>query len=151
MHSARLTRQRTSWSQMNRGGASGVDGEETFEFLGFKHVCGVDRKGRFAVIRIPSHESCRAFLDRTHAWLEGHGHWGAREQQAHLAAMFRGFYQYFALHHCGRKLKWIRQEVQRQWIRTLRQRSQRHRLYWSYLMSRSWFNLPYTTTLHPAV
>jgi hypothetical protein len=27
---------------------------ETFEFLGFKHVCGVDRSGRFALFRIPS-------------------------------------------------------------------------------------------------
>jgi len=26
---------------------------ETFEFLGFKHVCGEDRAGRFALIRIP--------------------------------------------------------------------------------------------------
>jgi hypothetical protein len=38
---------------------------ETFEFLGFKHVCGVDRRGRFALIRIPSTKSCRKFLART--------------------------------------------------------------------------------------
>jgi hypothetical protein len=24
---------------------------ETFEFLGFKHVCGVDRRGRFGCLR----------------------------------------------------------------------------------------------------
>ena len=27
---------------------------ETFEFLGFKHVCGLDRRGKFALIRIPA-------------------------------------------------------------------------------------------------
>src|ERR1700724_1077999 len=32
---------------------------ETFEFLGFKHVCGEDRAGRFALIRIPCTKSCR--------------------------------------------------------------------------------------------
>jgi hypothetical protein len=32
---------------------------ETFEFLGFKHVSGTDRAGRFALIRIPSVKSCR--------------------------------------------------------------------------------------------
>jgi hypothetical protein len=32
----------------------GLGRPETFEFLGFKHVCGVDRAGRFALIRIPS-------------------------------------------------------------------------------------------------
>jgi len=123
----------------------------TFEFLGFKHVCGVDRRGRFAVVRIPAHDSCRKFLDRTHAWLRRHMHWSPRVQQAHLATMLRGFYQYFALHHCERKLDWIRHEVQLQWRRTLRRRSQRHRVFWTYLKSRSWFELPYPTTLHPTV
>ena len=35
---------------------------ETFEFLGFKHVCGVDRSGRFALIRIPASRVARSFL-----------------------------------------------------------------------------------------
>ena len=35
----------------------------TFEFLGFKHVCGVDARGKFAVVRISSEKSCRKFLD----------------------------------------------------------------------------------------
>ena len=123
----------------------------TFQFLGFKHVCGVDRRGKFAVVRIPAHDSCREFLDRTHAWLKRHMHSSRRDQQAHLTTMLRGFYQYFALHHCERKLDWVLHEVQLQWIRTLRRRSQRHRLFWSYLKSRSWFELPYPKTLHPTV
>lgn len=54
---------------------------ETFEFLGFKHVCRTDRRGRFAVIRIPSVRSCRKFLARVHEWLLQHKHWSRREQQ----------------------------------------------------------------------
>jgi RNA-directed DNA polymerase len=123
----------------------------TFVFLGFKHVCGVDRKGRFAVVRIPAHDSCRAFLDRTHDWLKGHMHWNRRAQQAHLAMMLRGFYQYFALHHCERKLDWVYHEVQLQWLRTLRRRSQWHRMFWSYVRGRAWFALPHPKTLHPTV
>jgi hypothetical protein len=38
------------------------------------------------------------------------------EQQDHLTKMLRGFYQYFGLHHCARKLNWVRQQVQRQWV-----------------------------------
>lgn len=130
-----------------------VDGErpETFEFLGFKHVCGVDRSGKFALIRIPSVRSCRKFLARTHEWLGRHPHWKRRDQQQQLQLMLRGFYQYFGLHHCEQKLQWIRAQVQRQWIRRLRRRSQRHRLYWSYLLSRQWFELPYPRTVHPTV
>jgi hypothetical protein len=41
---------------------------ETFEFLGFKHVCGTDRGGRFTAVRIPSVRSCRRFLARVREW-----------------------------------------------------------------------------------
>jgi group II intron reverse transcriptase/maturase len=123
----------------------------TFEFLGFKHVCGVDQKGKFTLVRIPAYQSCREFLDRTHEWLKGHMHWKRRDQQAHLATMLKGFYQYFALYHCKPTLDWILHEVQLQWIRTLRRRIQRHRLFWCYLKSCSWFELPYPKTLHPTV
>ena len=126
---------------------------ETFEFLGFKHVCGVDRGGRFAVIRLPSVKSCRKFLARTHEWLVRHMHWRRRDQQRHLETMLQGFYQYFRLHHCQKKLDWVLHEVRLQWRRTLRQQSQRHRAHWSYLTTREWFKLPLPPkrTLHPTV
>lgn len=126
---------------------------ETFEFLGFKHVCGTDRGGRFAVIRLPSVKSCRKFLARVHEWLVQHMHWKRRDQQRHLRQMLLGFYQYFRLHHCQKKLDWIRHEVHLQWRRTLRQQSQRHRLHWSYLATREWFKLPLPPrrSLHPTV
>lgn len=110
---------------------------ETFEFLGFKHVCGADKNGRFALIRIPTVKSCRKFLDRAHTWLKGHMHWKRRDQQKQLTRMLNGFYQYFVLYHCKIKLDWIHHEVKRQWIRCLRRRSQRHRMYWIYLKSRA--------------
>jgi hypothetical protein len=68
-----------------------------------------------------------------------------------MGIRLQGFYRYFALHHCKRKLDWVRGEVERQWMHTMRQQSQRHRLYWSYLKSRTWFELPYAETLHPAI
>ncbi|MFM0243440.1 group II intron reverse transcriptase/maturase [Paraburkholderia sediminicola] len=125
---------------------------DKFDFLGFTHVCGVDRGGKFALVRIPCVKSCRKFLAKTREWLKGHRHWKRRDQQRQLTTMLRGFYQYFGLHHCQRKLDVIRREVQLQWIRTLRRRSQRHRMYWSYLTSRSWFELPQAgSTRHATV
>jgi RNA-directed DNA polymerase len=124
---------------------------ETFEFLGFKHVCGVDRSGRFALIRIPCIKSCKKFLARTREWLLEHRHWKRREQQQHLTAMLRGFYQYFALHHCDRKLHWIRYEVQRQWRQALQRQGQRRRWSWEQLGQRPWFELPFARNLHPTV
>jgi hypothetical protein len=124
---------------------------ETFVFLGFKHVCGQDNKGKFTLVRIPAKKSCRKFLDRVHCWLKKHMHWKRRDQQKQLVKMLNGFYQYFALYHCKPKLDWIHQEVERQWARSLRRRSQRHKMYWCYLKSREWFELPYAQTLHPTV
>ncbi|MDD2201952.1 MAG: group II intron reverse transcriptase/maturase [Firmicutes bacterium] len=88
---------------------------ETFDFLGFTHVCGKDRKGRFAVIRVPSKKSIRKFLDRIKQWLKAHMHWERRNQQRHLSSMLRGRYQYFGLYHCTAKLADARVAVQRQW------------------------------------
>src|SRR5258708_39343621 len=61
--------------------------------------------------------------------------------------MLRGFYQYFALHHCDRKLSWIRHEVQRHWVHALQRRGQRQRISWVYLSDRPWFELPSARTL----
>lgn len=124
----------------------------TFNFLGFKHVCGKDSDGKFALIRIPSQKSIRKFLDGTYGWLRKNMHKARRVQQAKLTMMLNGFYQYFSLYHCQRKLAWIRHEVELQWIRVLKDQSQRHRMYWSYLSSADWFKLPFAPlAIHPKV
>src|SRR6516225_2824808 len=128
------------------------DTPDTFDFLGFKHVCGTDRGGKFALIRVPCDKSRRKFLAKSKEWLKQHRHWKRQDQQRQLTMMLRGFYRYFGLYHCKPKLDGIRREVERQWVRTLRRRSQRHRLYWSYLQSQLWFVLPYAdSTLHRTV
>jgi group II intron reverse transcriptase/maturase len=121
----------------------------TFEFLGFKHVSGVDSKGRFAVVRIPSEKSCRRFLEHTRQWLKRHLHWKRRDQQKQLASQLKGFYQYFALNRCVPKLERVKFHVERQWRHAIKRKSQRHYVFWSYLRSRSWFTLPKPKLLHP--
>ncbi|PSR20067.1 MAG: hypothetical protein C7B45_16685 [Sulfobacillus acidophilus] len=123
----------------------------TFDFLGFTHVSGRTWEGKFTLVRIPRGKSLRQFLDRVHTWLVAHRHWRRRDQQAYLAAMLQGFYQYFGLHPCRRKLWGIYYEVQRQWAGQLRRRSQRHRMFWSYLRTRDWFILPQPRLTHPEV
>ena len=122
----------------------------TFEFLGFKHVCGVDAQGKFAVVRIPAEKSCRKFLQSTAKWLKRHRHWRRRDQQRHLATQLKGFYQYFALNRCVPKLERVKHHVEKQWRHAIKRQSQRHYVYWSYLRSRSWFVLPTPKVLHPA-
>jgi RNA-directed DNA polymerase len=125
---------------------------DTFDFLGFTHICGTDRGGKFALVRLPSVKSRRKFLAKSKDWLRKHRHGAREDQQRQLALMLRGFYQYFGLHHCHPKLNGVRIEVMRQWVHTLRRRSQRHRLYWPYLLRQPWFELPTAVAvLHPTV
>lgn len=124
---------------------------ETFDFLGFRHISGVGKNGQFALIRKPTVKSCRKFLDKVHEWLKKHSHWKRRDQQKQLTSMLNGFYQYFSLYHCRNRLVYIREELVLQWIRSLRRRSQRHKLYWSYLSTKEWFKLPYPELIHADV
>ena len=123
----------------------------TFVFLGFKHVNGIDAQGRYSVVRIPSEKSCSNFLERTRQWLAKHMHWKRRDQQRHLASQLRGFYRYFALNRCVPKLERVRHHVEKQWRHTIKRQSQRHYVYWSYLRSRAWFELPKPEVLHRTV
>lgn len=137
---ARLDRARTN------------ENPETFAFLGFEHICGTDKDGKFALIRIPSKKSCRKFLDRTKEWLKGHIHWRRTDQRIQLTIMLKGFYQYFGLYHCKPKLDCMHYEVERQWRSAIKRQSQRHFVFWSYLNSKSWFSLPYAKrVLHATV
>ena len=124
---------------------------ETFEFLGFEHICGTDRHGKFALIRLPRQKSCRKFLDRVKEWLLRHIHWKVRDQRKQLSSMLTGFYQYYALPHCGSKLFWILGQVQHLWRRTLYRRSQRSKTHWSYLSKQEWFVLPTPRSIHTTV
>lgn len=124
---------------------------ERFDFLGFTHICGKDLQGRFALIRVPRQKSCRKFLDRVKEWLLRHPHWNKWDQQRQLISMLNGFYQYYALRHCKRKLDLIQGYVGRYWRRAIRRKSQRTKSQWTYLRSKKWFELPFAKLIHPDV
>jgi group II intron reverse transcriptase/maturase len=124
---------------------------ESFDFLGFTHICGKDRQGKFALIRLPRKKSCRKFLDRVKEWLKRHPHFDVWDQRRHLTAMLRGFYQYYGLTHCKEKLDLIHRYVERYWRFAIRRKSQRTRSQWNYLKTKTWFSLPNPKVVHPNV
>lgn len=123
----------------------------TFDFLGFTHVCGKAKNGKFAVIRLPSHKSCRKWLDSARDWLKVNMHREGSEQQALLVRKLKGFYAYFSLYHCGRRLSWLRMETLRLWFWALRRRSQTGIRYMYQAWRKPWFRLPSTPVLHTNV
>ena len=130
---------------------SGQSHPHHFDFLGFRHHLGTDRKGRMAVVRIPSPKSVRKFLAGVKEWLRHHMHVRPQDQQAVLTKKLQGFYQYFALWHTTRKLADVCQEVMKLWKHTLERRSQRGARTWARWTGYPWFTLPEPKLLHRTV
>src|SRR5260370_6757632 len=103
---------------------------DTFDFLGFKHVCGTDRGGKFALVRVPCDKSRRKFLAKSKKWLSKHRHWKRRDQQKPIGMMVRGVFPYFWVHHSKTKLGGVPRGVQRTMGPTLRPTRQSHPPFW---------------------
>jgi group II intron reverse transcriptase/maturase len=103
---------------------------ETFEFLGFTHMCGKSRAGRFKLQRVTSKKKMRAKLKSVKTEMRIRAHLPIPEQGRWLASVLAGHYRYYAVPDNIRALRTFRHTVGTLWLRTLRRRSQRHRLTW---------------------
>ena len=103
---------------------------ETFDFLGFTHICGKTRRGKFTVLRQTMRKRLHAKLKAVKAELRRRMHRPIPEQGAYLRAVVIGHTRYYGVPMNGRAVGRFRNEVGRLWWRTLRRRSQKHRLPW---------------------
>ena len=115
---------------------------DTFDFLGFTHVCETNRRGKYMVARLPTKKSLKKFHERVRQWLRANMHVSPRKQQRKLTEMLNGYYQYFSIYGSVPKLYKILLEVKWMWVRVLRRRSQRSRLTWEKVRVKQWFKLP---------
>ena len=122
---------------------------ETFDFLGFTHVCGKTRNGKFTVFRHTIGKRLWAKLSEIKRGLRKRLHLPVPVVGEWLRVVLLGHFRYFGVPRNGRKLAAFRYHVGRIWFKMLRRRSQRHRLNWermSRLISR-W--LPQPRIYHP--
>ena len=103
---------------------------ETFDFLGFTHICGRTWKGRFTVLRHTIGKRMRAKLRFLKEELRRRLHQPIPEVGKWLRTVLLGHYRYFGLPGNSRKLESFRYHVTCLWLKTLRRRSQRHRTNW---------------------
>ena len=103
---------------------------ETFNFLGFTHICGKKRSGRFTVLRQPIRQRLQAKLQAVKAELRRRMHFPIPEQGAYLRSVGGGHIRSFGVPMNGPAIRLFRQEVGRVWHRVLWRRSQTHRLPW---------------------
>ena len=130
--------------------ARGVGKPETFDFLGFTHICGKTRNGRFWLKRITISKRMRAKLARgQRPTASDAGICPFPEQGRWLASVVRGHLAYYAVPGNSDAIGAFRNQVTRHWFRALRRRSQRTRLTWKRMdrLATRW--LPPARILHP--
>lgn len=108
----------------------GLAKPETFDFLGFTHVCAKTRGGRFKLKRITIKKRLRAKLREVKTELMRRRHHPIPEQGQWLASVVRGHVAYYAVPDNSKAINSFRYEAVRHWRRALRRRSQRTRLTW---------------------
>jgi group II intron reverse transcriptase/maturase len=123
---------------------------ETFDFLGFTHICGRSHgTGYFTVYRKTIGKRMAAKLKEIRQELRRRRHASIVETQEWLHAVVRGYFQYHALPDNQHRLRSFRGDVLRAWMRQLRRRSQRNRRTWVRFLERLGDAIPAVAILHP--
>ena len=123
---------------------------ETFTFLGFKHYCSTKNDGTgFQLGRKTDRKRMRAKLREIKEMLRQHRHKTVEEQGRWLGTVMKGYFAYFAVPTNSPTLNAFRWHIIVRWLRSLRRRSQRHRLTWKRMFGYVDRYLPPVRVLHP--
>ncbi len=129
--------------------ARGPGKPETFDFLGFTHICARSRGGRFWVKRITISKRMRAKLKEVKDQLTRRMHLPVPEQGRWLASVVRGHMAYYAVPGNIQAVAAFRDQVVRHWRRTLRRRSQKTRINWERMSRIATRWIPRARAMHP--
>ena len=127
----------------------GLGKPETFNFLGFTHISGKDRRGGFQLKRKTRRDRMTAKLLEVKEDLRRRMHRPIPEQGEWLKRVVSGFFNYHAVPTNSRALATFRHRVTVLWQRTLRRRSQKDRTAWDRMAGLVDDWLPRARILHP--
>jgi group II intron reverse transcriptase/maturase len=123
---------------------------ETFDFLGFTHICVKKRSnGRFTVLRQTIRKRLQTKLNAVKAELKRRMHISIPEQGKWLAAVVRGHIRYYGVPMNQAALLLFRFQVARLWHRTLSRRGQNGRVSWDRMRRLIARWLPPAVVSHP--
>src|SRR6266540_3184331 len=120
--------------------ARGAGKPETFNFLGFTHICAKTRNGRFWLRRITISKRMRAKLREVNDQLR---------RRRHQPIPVQGHLAYYAVPGNTDAVKAFRHQVTRHWLKALRRRSQRTRMSWERMRRIATRWLPPVRVMHP--
>jgi RNA-directed DNA polymerase len=122
---------------------------ETFDFLGFTHICARTNSGRFWVRRITIAKRVRAKLKVVGEQLNRRRHDPLPVQGRWLGSVLRGHMAYYGIPGNGDAVSAFRFQITLHWRRALRHRSQRGAVNWDRMarIANRW--LPQVRATHP--
>jgi RNA-directed DNA polymerase len=129
--------------------ARGLGKPETFDFLGFTHICGKSKSGRFWLKRITISKRMRAKLREVNDQLKRRRHQPIPVQGQWLRSVVQGHLAYYSVPGNTDAVGAFRDQVIRHWYQVLRRRSQRTRINWARMrpIAKRW--LPRVRAMHP--
>jgi group II intron reverse transcriptase/maturase len=128
----------------------GLGKPETFNFLGFTHICATKRSnGRFTVLRQTMRRRLQAKLSEVKAELRRRLHAPIPVQGQWLGAVVRGHIAYYGVPMNAPALHLFRFQVGRLWHRALCRRSHRGHLTWTRMRRLLHRWLPLARVCHP--
>jgi RNA-directed DNA polymerase len=127
----------------------GLGWPETFDYLGFTHICGNTKGGQFMVKRVTIAKRMRAKLKAVSHRLKQMRHRPIPEQGKWLRSVVRGHIAYYAVPGNRQALWAFRGQVTLSWYKALRRRSQRTRMTWKRMRRIADRSLPPLTITHP--
>ena len=124
---------------------------ETFNFLGFTHICGKKRKGQFCVLRQTMKKRMRAKLKALEIEMKRRMHMPTPEQGQWLRSVLMGHYQYYGVPRNYPAMGTFRQAVVRLWRRSLERRSQKGHISWERMsrLTQKWLPYPHICQPYP--
>jgi group II intron reverse transcriptase/maturase len=123
---------------------------ETFDFLGFTHICGNTRKGNFTIRRLSTLKKLKAKLHELKGKLKRMVHRDVTEVGSWLSSVYKGWCNYHSVPFNSTRMNQFRKAIQQTWLNILRRRSQRAgRMTWAKFgkLCQRWF--PNPKILHP--
>jgi len=122
----------------------------TFTFLGFTHICSVNRSdGKYKILRLTDKKRMCATLKRLKRVLTAKMHEAVEDVGKWLGSVLRGYYNYFAVPDNVCRLMSFRFALAGIWHWVLCRRSQRGRITWDDFRKRVLPMLPIPEQLHP--
>ena len=103
---------------------------QTFNFLGFTHICAKTSRGGFTVLRQTMRTRWQAKLEEVKGELKRRMHFPVPEVGSYLRSVVLGHIRYYGVPMNSETIRAFRWAVGRLWWQVLHRRSQNNRLVW---------------------